>query len=316
MPTYRKLAIALILLIFLVPMTAAAQGEPAIAELEVALWPEYDRPGMLVIYRINWASTMALPTEVSLRIPSAVGEPNAVAELGEDNGLYNVAYEREVHGEWALISFIAASPAAQLEYYDPNLFGDGAVRQYGYRWPGDYAVDRFRVQVQQPAQAQGMTISPSLGSPTVGRDGLLYFGADVGNFAADDSFSVDVQYSKDTAALTVELAEEIRVEPSEPITGDTAGRVTLTDALPWMVGVVGVVLVVGGVLLFWRGDRPGPDLSPVVERPQRSRRRRGGKARRSPEKDQVVYCHHCGKRSEAGDQFCRACGTKLRVNEV
>ncbi len=315
MPIFRKSVVAILLfLVMALPLATAAQGVPAIEDMEVALWPEYDRPEMLVIYRILWSSTMALPAEVTMRIPASVGEPNAVAERGEDGGLYNVAYDREVHGEWALISFIAAGPATQLEYYDPGIVKDGEARHYEYRWSGDYPVERFRVQVQQPARAEDLVIAPSLGGGTLGSDGLLYYGADIGTFVQDDSFVLSLDYRKDTEALTIELAEEIRVEPSVPITADTAGRVNLMDALPWMIGVVGILLVVGGVLLFWRGDHR--KLQP--SRPAASatrRRRRGASARAAPAGDQVVYCHQCGKRSEAGDLFCRACGTKLRVGE-
>ena len=44
------------------------QEAPRIGTLEVDLWPEYDQPGVLVIYHITIASTIMLPAPLELRM--------------------------------------------------------------------------------------------------------------------------------------------------------------------------------------------------------------------------------------------------------
>jgi hypothetical protein len=296
----------------LLPGHVAAQQDVTLEALNVALWPEYDRSEMLVIYKLLWSSTVTLPAEVSLRIPAGA-ELNALAERAVDGGLYNVAPEREVHGEWAVITFLATMPEAQIEYYDPGLQIDGAVRQYTYQWPGDYAVDTLSFQVQQPAGAIDFSIEPGLGDSIQGSDTLLYYGAEVGTVPAGEPFFLDINYEKSSDALSVELVELIQVQPAEPIDLDTPGRVSLTDSLsnwlvPVLLGSLGLALIAGSGFWFWRsGRRPTPPHPP----------RRGRRATSVNLDNEVadggVYCHHCGKRASGGDRFCRACGMQLRV---
>ena len=66
-----------VVFLFLVP-AAQAQGMLSLATLEVALWPEYDRPEVLVIYKAKLPADISLPVDVSLKIPAIAGEPFAV----------------------------------------------------------------------------------------------------------------------------------------------------------------------------------------------------------------------------------------------
>ncbi|HJS30103.1 MAG TPA: hypothetical protein VJ768_10805, partial [Anaerolineales bacterium] len=83
--------VAVFLLSVLLIPGARAQAEVTLEEANIALWPEYDRPGMLVIYRITLSPTVALPAALEFNIPAAAGVPNAVAETGLDGNLYSVA---------------------------------------------------------------------------------------------------------------------------------------------------------------------------------------------------------------------------------
>ena len=133
-------------LIFLVP-AAQAQEISGLAELEVDLWPEYDRPDVLVIYKAKLPANVSLPVDVTLKIPAASGEPYAVAVRQMDGALLNAAYDRQVQGDWALITITATMPEIQLEYYDPQITMEGGGRRdYTYVWPGNYAVDVMRFE--------------------------------------------------------------------------------------------------------------------------------------------------------------------------
>ncbi len=68
---------------------AAAQEAPAIEQLTVALWPEYDQPAMLVILRVQLAPGTQLPVDVILPIPTSAGEPLAVAYTTAEGALLN-----------------------------------------------------------------------------------------------------------------------------------------------------------------------------------------------------------------------------------
>lgn len=118
----------LILAVLLIPFPAFSQSATRLSNLVVDLWPEYDRPSVLVIYHATLAAETNLPTELTFRIPAAAGEPNAVAVRQPDGQLFSVDYETQISGEWELITFTATLPEIQLEYYDPGLIRKAAKK--------------------------------------------------------------------------------------------------------------------------------------------------------------------------------------------
>jgi hypothetical protein len=147
---------------------------------------------------------------------------------------------------------------------------------------------------------------------------LTYHTIDLGPQPAGLETSVSIAYVKDSDALTVEHFE---IQSSAPISERTSGRVRILDVLPWGLGLLGVLLLVGGLWWYWQTGREKPKAR-RSKRGQRSRRKQptfqvknGAKSDQDSQKtaDNAVYCHQCGKRAETGDRFCRSCGTKLRA---
>ncbi len=297
-----------LLLIFglLVPIRAHAQDPLSLSSMFIQIWPEYDKPSVLVIYQITLDSSTPIPASVSIRIPADAGSPYAVAEKQADGSLYNLNYSRQISGDWSMISFTTTSYEVHLEYYDPSLVIDGSARHFEYTWPGDYAIAQLTIQVQQPLEATDMRISPSLGSGAVGNDGLTYYTQDIGAISAGQTIQITTDYQKASNALS---AENLPVEPSAPIPQNTVADLNLSAWVPWVLGIIGAGLIFGGIVWFWRSGRQRP-----VRPARRSRSRASGS---TPQADATVdeaavYCSQCGKRASPGDLFCRSCGAQLR----
>ena len=294
----------LFFVILIAPWRVNAQEQLQLNSLQVDLWPEYDRPSVLVIYRITLPPATPLPASLTFRIPAEAGDPNAVASRQMDGTLTNIPYERTLEGEWGAISFTAVTPESQIEYYDPALQKEGERRHYVYLWPGDYAVEAMTLQVQQPYDSTNMQISPSLGSGRPGTDGLTYYRADIGALKAGQTFEITLDYEKSSETLS---AESLQVQPSAPIPSSSGETSALTKYWPWLLGFLGIALIVGGVVWYWQtGKRE-------VE-PTKRRRRVAPAGREAPAatSDAAVFCNQCGNRAAPGDRFCRACGTRLR----
>jgi ribosomal protein L32 len=305
---YRTLIFLTLLLVCLLPIGSSAQTQPSFASLTADLWPEFDKPTMLVMYQITLSPQARLPAEIRLRIPASAGVPNAVANCQPDGRCFDSPYEQQRLGEWLEVSFQATSPDLRVEYYDPALTKEGSKRHYEYTWPGDYAVENFNIQVQQPAGSENMYVKPGTFTATKDGDDLTYHSLDVGPVPAGQTVQVVVEYDKNTDTLS---NSNMPVQPSEPLSSETAGRasLTLSSALPIALGLVGLGLIIGGGVWYWRSGRQKPQ--PANSR--RTRRRSGSAPVASGAPEGNVYCHQCGKRAAPGDRFCRTCGTQLRV---
>ena len=199
-------------------------------QVEIDLWPEYDNAGVLVIFRLTLSPLTALPTDLSLRIPAAAGEPFAVAGRQADGSLFNIPYTREVSGIWASINFTADVSELQIEYYDPALQIDGQHRQFDFLWPGDYAVGNLSIQIQQPFDASAMLISPSFGAGIVGGDGLTYYNRDVGQLNAGQTIEISLEYDKASNTFS---AQNMPVQPSGEIPEDESGSIQVPRSHCW-----------------------------------------------------------------------------------
>jgi hypothetical protein len=298
-----KRVIALIWIItLLLPTLVRAQQPLTLEAVEIALWPEYDQPSILVILRLALPADTSLPAEMSLRIPASAGKPNAVAAKQPDSSLVNLTYSQSQAGEWSELKFTTLTPEVQVEYYDPALVKEGTKRSYRYEWPGDIAVENMQVQVQQPVGATDIQLLSSFGSGVVGQDGLTYFTANIGAIPAGQPLVVDLEYQKADDELTI---NSLSVGPAAPIDSSPSKLMTI---LPWVLAVLGVVLIVGGVYWYWRTGRQKPASN------SRKPRHKPATEKAPQSSEGYVYCHKCGKRALPGDRFCRTCGTQLRIS--
>jgi len=285
------------LLVF--PSFASAQGQIAIESMEVKLWPEFDEPNMLAIYSIVLTEDTALPVQLDVRIPAgadlhtvAVG---ASSETVTDQG---IQFATKKDGDWLVVSVTVTGPAIQLEYYDPGLKKDGNQRSYSYHWLSDYDVANFGVSLQQPFDAEQFKSSLFLKDGGV-KNNMQYYLSNVGAVPAGETFTFDLSYQKSTDALSV---SSLPLQPVE-VDENTAGRVSLNNYLPYVIGTLGVIMIVGG-FMYYRQSGHSPSS-------KKSRRKRAD----GEENESGVYCAQCGARARGGDRFCRTCGSRIRQPE-
>lgn len=293
-------AASLLVLFSTAPGALAAQDEVVFTTLGIDVWPDYDRPGVLVIYRATIAPGVSLPTAVTLRIPAAAGAPSAVAERQTDGKLVNVPFERRVAGDTAFIEMTVSRPILQMEYYDPAIERDGASHRYVFTWPGDYQVGDLSVSIQQPDLAQNLVTEPAAARRAPGVDGLMYHTVGLGAVAAGESVEVTVSYDKASDQLTVETMPEVE-STAPPTTAPATPASSVSDAevrlIVMVILAVAAIATIAVIVLRRRG-------TPTAAATPGSTPQAGASGRR--------FCTQCGGGAAPGDRFCGNCGAALR----
>ncbi len=274
--------------------------------VQVALWPEYDRPAMLVMYIIHLPQDVTLPTEVVVRIPARVRAPSAVAVRTPEGRLLNTPYRTEADptsDQWRLVVVEATEPLLHIEFYDA-LEMDGARRQYRYEWPAHWSVDELTVEVQYPAASQGMQITPEPAAVET-RDGLQYATIQFGAVEVGQTVTVEVAYENPSGNLSHPPTSPPDDIPTATAKDRNQAKWTMY-LVPGVLAGIGVVLL---ILAFWM-YRHGPKVPNVYDHdaPRRVTR----PAQKPGAADEIRYCPQCGTRARPGDRFCRMCGTPLR----
>jgi hypothetical protein len=293
--------ILLVLLTFwiflLVPVTVQAQGKLQLSSVSVDIWPEYDRPAVLMIYHITLAPDTSLPASLSLRIPSGA-EINAVAVVDATGNLINAPYSKSIQGQWSVLAFSTPSPEVQVEYYTA-LVKDGTTRHIAFDWAGDYALEKLEVNFLRPQGAASPTFSLQPKNTSPGQAGLTNYQIEAADLMADKPFTLSIDYQRQTDALSISSLPIQAVSTPGP---DTPGHVSMTGILPWVLAGIGLLLIIAGIVGFVTWQRGGLVTGAVK-----------GKVSLQNDGDKdYIYCHQCGKRAQPGDVFCRSCGTRLK----
>lgn len=294
-------------------VSVQAQTPLEIEHLQVDIWPEFDKPDVLVIYRITIAASSTLPAQVSLRIPRIAGEPFNLAMKDVDGMLYNIKYDQVVEGDWMRVSFTAASTELQLEYYDTRIVRNSTQRQFEFYWPGDYRVRTMELRIQQPINASGMKLTQGalkMSSGVIEEDKLTYYTVPIdGQVEAGTTFRVGFNYTKPDDVLTSSQAPVLPVQPGSGNGTPATNSLTTNDLLAGVIGI-GVVLIAVGVFWYVNQQRIA---SANASANRRRRHVRQSIETETKSMDGNIYCHQCGKRAGPGDTFCRSCGAKLKV---
>jgi hypothetical protein len=303
----RKWLSFIALLVFLLlPTRAYAQNTIGFDTLNVSVWPEYDTPTVLVIYKISLASQTSLPAEISLRIPAGVSKLSAVAvgssaDTVSDSG---VDYKLTPGTDFAQVTVKAAARFIQVEYYDPSLTKNGNQHQYIYEWPGDTSVDNFRFEFRQPLQSSNLSVEPALTNTVMDGEGFQVSDFSQTSVKAGQKLAFTIKYQRDTDSPSTSF---LKVQPSAPLDQTLPGQSAWTTYLPWGLGVLGLALLFVAGWVYWTSSRA--NRVPAMAR----KRHTTTHGTVEPEgAENQVHCSQCGKRAQPGDRFCRACGARIR----
>jgi len=312
----KRLIFTLVLMLAALAGSAQAQDTPTLSSLEITLWPEYDKPAVLVIYRGIFAADTPLPVPVEFYLPLQAGQPSAVAYVGEDGQTYNQEYTTRVEGEGLVVSFELATLGFQLEYYDTLPADSSGQRSYEYAYTADYPISSLNLEFQVPPTAEGFALEPAADSVTQKSDGLTYHQMQVGPVEQGETKRWQLTYQKADSDLTIAgFAQSDSPQAAAPPPAEDAGNATI-----WIFLVAFVALIAVGAAAFWLGR--GTQSSSQSPSPSGSPRKRRGSGRGEqpqPRRAQLsgsretLFCHQCGTELRSDSEFCHRCGTQVRL---
>ncbi len=286
----------------LLPAFAAenAGGKARLANLQIEIWPEYDKPAALVLLKGEIAP--GVDRSVTVRIPLASGGPLAVAQSSAAGGnLLNMPYERTDGKNYITLRMQVPDRFFHIEFYD-KLDTGSSKREYRYVWPGDIAADRVSIHVQQPATARDFAITPAFSESATGNDTLVYWNKQMGAAPAGKALPITLRYTKSDARTSKNIlgaaapaaaaapggpaVDVAAVKPAETVLrGSSASR---EDWIP-VIFLTLLAAVTAGILWYrWRRERQSADVA--------------GDAR---------FCRKCGNALRSGDRFCSKCGNAV-----
>jgi hypothetical protein len=321
-----KLAFLGGLLFWVLPFlpVAQAQSQPVqFSSFLVELWPEYDQPNVLVIYRAELAPNVSLPAQITFRLPGYVERTNAVAH--EQNG-FLLAVDPEMvtltpEGDASLLTFSAPSRKVQVEYYDAGILTrqDG-LRRIEYSFVAPYEIEAASFEVQEPAQTQDFSLVPQPSRSFTDNSGLRYNVVELAGLAPGEVITLTATYQRDTEALSTQLLGLVSEHAPDLGVGPAAS--TRSDiTIAYILMGAGALLFLGAIGHWWYNRQKMKSV------PQRRRAARPVRHQKQPtsrvNKPRPVanpavaepapgFCYRCGAALRPEANFCHVCGAERR----
>jgi hypothetical protein len=293
------------LLVPVQPVSAQA-GTPVIQSGSLRLWPEYDKPGLLVIIDGTFSNTVTFPKEMVFTLPAGAHDIQTTMK-DASGGLLTQAW----HMDGNKLSFTLPGAGFQVEYYvDTPLLGSQRNLSYAFQVP--YTIEKLEIEVQQPARATNFSVVPQPESSSPGSDGLTYYHLLRSNVAAGQSLPITIQYGKADQGTSVTPVPAAAAAPAAaPGASNAAGPTSLMSILPWLLIGLGALAFLGALAYYILLQRrpAAPAASPSIRSAKPTpapfvSRSAAGTTGSGP----AVFCPKCGRRFAPDDQFCAQCG--------
>ena len=297
-----------------IPTTRAQTGVETIEQVTVEIWPDYDRPAVLVLITGTLPAGTALPATVNVPLP-AEADINAVARLTIDNQMIDDVQFSVTAGA---VSLVATEQRFRVEYYMPYE-SNGDLHTFTYSWAGQTAVSQFEFSIQQPRAAVRINTTPGAETILPGSDGLNYHTFPPQSITPGQPFSVAVEYNMPDPQLTVGTTNPLiaDLEPSTTTSG-AAANVSPGLAIDWPLILTGtgllLILVAGGwQIALQRGRKSSTPSKPKPRRkPAQQKQPATPVSTARPGSTKANFCTECGAALQRGDRFCRQCGAGVK----
>lgn len=320
--TRRTLLILRLVALLVVAATLApralAQAEPELVGLTVQLWPDYDRPDMLVIEQGTLSPMTPLPATITLTLPPDADLHAVARPIPNSSPALDINYT--IDGNQLTLTL--TQPLFLVEYYAP-LITNGDERSYSYVWQQAVPVSQLSAAVQEPAAAETFSVAPEPVNVSPDFRGLNIHSLAAQAVAAGEPFPISVTYTSPTGELSappVAAQAPAAVDTAAAPPAQTGGFLATFNPL-WLLVILGVAALVG--LAFYLGraqTAAGRPRKPAPNRPTKPPVNRPAPpppaakpAEPAAPAAAARFCHQCGEPLVAGDRFCRSCGTAVKT---
>jgi len=140
-------------------VNSAGASDMEIGRMRVAIWPEYDDPGVLVIYDGRFVDNGSFPAETSFFLPQGAVISDACS-LSPKGQHFCQLFKQENIGDLEEVRLKLPYPNFYLSFHIDPFEGDGSVRNLSYKLTTNHRIRKLEIDIQEPLRAEGFVVTP------------------------------------------------------------------------------------------------------------------------------------------------------------
>jgi mono/diheme cytochrome c family protein len=299
---------------------SASTADLVMARLRLSIWPEYDDPRVLIMFRGEMTPRQAFPASITLPIPKGA-EIIGAGMVSEQNELLLHPHQVLPGNTQDTLQLNLPVPRFFVEFYYNPFTTSGPEKRFVYPAPTTYPIELFEVDIQQPLKATAFTLDPTPMERMTDNQGFTYHQFTYRNVGKGQSQTFTIAYAK--TATTPSVSKQ---RPTPQSTEKARARSDNTFvALSIFAGAI--LLFAGCAWLMQRSQRqhmlaitaPTPSASmadtlvALLQEDAQPQETEGAAVPPILPQTRVInFCANCGRKLLPDDRFCSGCGKPIK----
>ncbi len=246
------LGCCLIILLATLPIVnVLASNDLTIGRMKVAIWPEYDDPGVLVIYDGRFAEPSRFPLKTSFFLPkdAVISDACSLSPKGQH---FCQLYETVNRGEFNEVLLYLPFPNFYLSFHTYPDIEKTDNRTFDYLVRTNHKIEKLEMDIQQPLRTTAFTISPASEDTSMIKD-FNHFKYTYSPVSSGENKLFNIAYNKKDRLPSVDIkysrmsGDKVWSSPYE-----TQKQMKNIIYIIFFTGITGLIALLGGYLYMKR----------------------------------------------------------------
>lgn len=271
----------------------ATENLTEVNSLKIDLWPEYDKPMVLVMIDGWIAESVELPIEVRLPVMEG-GIVHMGCSITSAGAHIHESFKEGTDEDGNYVTFVLRERHFHLEYYY-NSFRDTPFRKFDFQFKSPFNISNVQVEIKEPLGSTGFILNPPSKYPMKNRSGITIHSINFGGVKIGEGINLSAEYSKG------DLVPSNKRNKISPPTVDTYKLLTI------LFGSI-LFILLGYAAFRWSSAPSNTDKKRKKKsKKHKTRYQIKGESIKSV---RINFCSQCGSELKSPAHFCGVCGTK------
>ncbi|MBI5682601.1 MAG: LPXTG cell wall anchor domain-containing protein [Deltaproteobacteria bacterium] len=248
--------IKIILPLLFIASSVSASDDLSIGRMRVSIWPEYDDPGVLVIYDGRFKDDTSFPAEAVFYIPKGASISDACS-LSPKGQHFCQLKKKKNAGDVDEVRLKLPFPNFYLSFH-VNPFKEEAKgkgqrakgrKAFDYIVKTTHAIDKLEVDIQKPLRAEDFKITPQ-STEKRGFKGFEHYDYVYENVQEGQEIKFNVSYAKNDSQPSQDIKYSRMTEPK--VFGSPFEERKRFSRTMLLAGIAGLLVLAGMLMLVFR----------------------------------------------------------------